>query len=74
MSGRPRRAAAMKRKRGNNVNNSMPAPKKANVKVRTVTNEVAIMIRDKMSGKLAGNRDTQVSIIDNILVHITSRI
>ena len=29
MSGRPRRAAAMKRKRDNNDNNYIPAPKKA---------------------------------------------
>ena len=76
MSGRPRRAAVMKRKRSNNDNNYIPAPKKApkkaNVKVRTVTNEVAIMIRDKMSSKLVGNRDTQVAIIDNILRYMSN--
>ena len=41
------------------------------VAVRPVSSNVVKMIRDKLSGKLTGNKDTQLTIIENILKYVS---
>lgn len=48
-------------------------PKPSSIQVRAVKSDVVKMIRDKLSGKLTGNKDTQSAIIESILKYVSIR-